>query len=210
MTEPVKFLVVDPLAGVQTFSRQLLQGYGFAADTILCLSDTEAALAQGLSFKPDMLITDWFAKGTITGLALYERLKAVSPGLRVGFLSFEITPEYEAQARAAQAMYLVRKPFTADQLRAALRQALDNLAKESPALHQRMSQTMFAAHAHGDIKRVALPTLPVLPSLKPGDKVRIKGEIHTIQYVVHRAGETAVQVKGKGDLIPESKLERMN
>jgi len=207
MTDPVKFLVADPLGGVQSFARQLLQGYGFAPDTILCCATPEAALAQGLQFKPDLLITDWFGKADMSGIALYHRLRDVSPGLRVGLLSFEISPEHEAQAQAVNALHLLRKPFTAEQLKATLGLALDGLAKDSPALHQRLTATMLRSHP--EMKRAAPPSLPVLPALKVGDRVSFKGETHTIQYVVHRHGETAIQVKGRPDLIPESKLQRL-
>ncbi len=207
--DPVKFLVVDALAGVQTFARQLLQGYGFSAEAILCCADTEAALAQGLGFKPDLLITDWFPKATLTGPALYERLRQAQPGLRLALLSFEVTPEHEAQARALGSHFLLKKPFTAEQLKQTLGSALDALAKDSPGLHARMTGTMNQAQPKGDLPRVVLPVLPVLPLLKPGDKIRYKGETLVIQYVVHRAGETAVQVKGRPELIPDSKFQRV-
>ena len=63
----MKFLVVDPLAGVQIFVRQLLQSHGVAAEQIICCANTDAALSQGLAFKPDVLITDWFASAPLTG-----------------------------------------------------------------------------------------------------------------------------------------------
>ena len=100
MTEPLKFLVVDPLAGVQTFARQLLQSRGFPADSILCCADTDSGLAQGLLFKPDFLVTDWFPKAPLTGLQLFQRLKEAQPRLHLSLLSFEVTPERELEAEA--------------------------------------------------------------------------------------------------------------
>jgi len=184
----LKFLVVDPLAGVQTFARQLLQSRGFAADGILCCADPEAALAQGLAFRPDFLITDWFAKAALTGVQLHQRLRQAQPALQLALLSFEVTPEHEFQAEAHGARFLLKKPFTAEQLKAQMARML------------------------GDATRAARPAprllaMPPQPVVKPGDKVRFNGAVHIAQYVVHRPGETVVQLQGQGGLIPLERLK---
>jgi CheY-like chemotaxis protein len=205
--DPVRFLVADPLAGVQNFARQLLLGYGFAPDTVLCVGDTDAALAQGRLFKPDFLISDWFAKAPVNGLALAERLREVQPGLRLALLSFEVTPEHEAQARSHGAHFLLKKPFSADLLKTTLGRSLDALAQEAPELHRRLTAVMLAHQPKGELPRVALPVLPPQPVIKPGDSVRYKGERHVAQVVVMRQGEAAVQLKGMTTLIPVHKLD---
>lgn len=208
MSDPVKFLVVDALAGVQTFARQLLQGYGFSPAAILCCSNPEEALAQGLLFKPDLLITDWFPKAATTGPALFQRLKQdASPRLRLALMSFEITPAHEAQARELGSHFLLKKPFTADELKTTMGRALEGLAKDHPALHQRLSSTMRGAQPRGDLPRVTLPVLPIEPVIKQGDRVRYQGALHEAQYVVHRHGETVVQLKGQPGFVPISKLQ---
>ena len=100
MPDSLKFLVVDALTGVQTFARQLLQSHGFPADSILCCANTDAALSQGLPFKPNFLITDWFAKAPMTGPQLFQRLREVQPTLHLSLLSFDVTPAHEAEAQA--------------------------------------------------------------------------------------------------------------
>ena len=67
MRDPVKFLVVDPLAGVQTFARQLLQSHGFAADSILCCAEPDSALAQGLLFIGPRYPRQWGLPAEVTG-----------------------------------------------------------------------------------------------------------------------------------------------
>ncbi len=200
MPTPLKFLVVDPLAGVQTFARQLLQSQGFAPDAILCCSDTEGGLAQGLVFKPDFLITDWFPKTPLNGLKLFQRLKEAQPRLQLALLSFEVTPEHEQQAHAHGAHFLLKKPFTADQLKTQVLRSLETLAKDAPA------SPRDAARA---APRVVAPATPPQPIIKPGDAVRYKGERHVAQYVVHRPGETVVQLKGVAALIPLHELQRV-
>lgn len=207
MTEPLKFLVVDALAGVQTFARQLLQGYGFAAQAIVCCSGTEEALAQGLEFQPDLLITDWFAKADLSGPALYQRLKEAQPRLRLALLSFEVTPEHQAQALALGSHFLLKKPFSADELKTTMGRALEALAKDNPALHQRLTHTMRAAQPKGELPRVVMPVMPPEPVIKQGDRVRYQGATYVAQYVVHRHGETVVQLKGQSALIPVTKLQ---
>ena len=204
MSEPLRFLVVDALAGVQTFARQLLQSHGFAADSILCCADTEAALAQGLLFKPHFLITDWFPKATLTGLQLYQRLREVQPTLHLSLLSFEVTPEHQFEAEAHGAHFLLKKPFTAEQLKAEMNRSLEALAKNSPGLHVRVRDTMRSARPAA---RPALPVIAAAPVIKPGDKVRFNGAIHVAQYVVHRHGETVVQLKGQSGFVPVDKLQ---
>ncbi len=204
MTDPLKFLVVDPLAGVQTFARQLLQSHGFTADSILCCADTEAALAQGLLFKPHFLITDWFPKAALTGIQLHQRLREVQPSLHLSLLSFEVTPEHQFEAEAQGAHFLLKKPFTAEQLKTEMNRSLNALAKNSPGLHGRVRDTMRAA------KPAPRPVLPVIapqPVIKPGDKVRYQGSVHVAQYVVHRHGETVVQLKGQNGFVPLEKLQ---
>lgn len=182
-----KFLVVDALAGVQTFTRQLLQSHGCAAAHVLCCADTESALAQGLSFKPDVLITDSFTHEVLSGLQLFERLHATTPGLQLALLCFEPTPELEREAQSCGAHFLLKKPFKPEQLRAAIQKLMAVLDKQAPA-------------------RV-LPVPPPEPVIKPGDSVRYNGSAHVVQYVVHRQGATVVQLKGQVALIPVAKLQ---
>jgi CheY-like chemotaxis protein len=188
----VRFLVVDPLAGVQTFVRQLLQAHGVAAENILCCASVDAALAQGPAFQPQLLITDWFAKAPLTGPQLAQRLREARPGLQLALLSFDVTPEHELEALALGAQFLLKKPFTAEQLKKEMTRVLEALPRPSPAPAR--------------LTRPVLPPLPLQPVIKPGDKVRFNGAIHVAQYVVHRPGETVVQLQGQGGLIPVDRL----
>jgi CheY-like chemotaxis protein len=199
MRDPLKFLVVDPLSGVQSFARQLLQSQGFHADSILCCGDTDSALAQGLLFRPDFLITDWFPKAPLTGIRLFQRLKDGQPRLHLSLLSFEVTPEHEREAEANGAHFLLKKPFTAEQLKEQMTRSLEALAKRSPGLHGMGQDAMRHARP---APRAQLPAIPVLSLIKPGDNVLYKGQRHVAQYVVHRPGETVVQLKGVAGLIP--------
>ncbi|MCV2353202.1 response regulator [Paucibacter sp. B2R-40] len=207
MSAELRFLVVDGLAGVQTFARQLLEGFGLPADSIRCAGDPEAGLAIGLDFKPDFLITDWFPKAAMTGIALHERLNEVKPGCRLALLSFEVTPQHEADAIEAGSNFLLRKPFTAAELKSTMLQALEALAKERPELHARLSTAMKAGQPAGRVPPKIV--LPVIPSLKVGDKVKYLDKTETVKVVVVSHGELVVQLSGNQALIPASKLTRI-
>jgi CheY-like chemotaxis protein len=213
-TDTLKFLVVDALAGVQSFSRQLLLSHGFAPESILCCSDPESALAKGLDCAPSLLVTDWFGKSALTGVALAERLKAAVPGLHLGFLSFECTPEHEAQAKAMGAHFLLKKPFTAEQLRAEVGRALEAMATQLPAVKARLQPAAAGVRAGATAgnssppprPRVVAPVLPPAPIVKPGDQVVYGGNRHTVMHVVHRHGETVLQLKGQTSFVPVDKV----
>ena len=203
MSDPLKFLVVDALAGVQTFARQLLQSHGFAADAILCCSSPEAALAQGLAFRPHFLITDWFPKAALTGLQLHQRLREVQPTLRLALLSFEVTPEHEFEAQVLGVQFLLKKPFTAEQFKREMSRALAAVAKNPPGLPA-------SRHDPGRSRPAARPALPLMPPqpvIKPGDRVRYQGALHVAQHIVHRQGQTVVQLQGQAAFVPIDKLQ---
>lgn len=214
-TDTLKFLVVDALAGVQSFSRQLLLSHGFAADSIICCSDPENALARGLDCAPALLVTDWFGKSALTGVALAERLKSAVPGLHLGFLSFECTAEHEAQAKALGAHFLLKKPFTAEQLRAEMGRALEAMAPELPAVKARLHPAGTPASLRPAVTagnppprpRVIVPVVPPAPIVKPGDQVVFGGNRHTVMHVVHRHGETVLQLKGQTSFVPLDKVK---
>lgn len=205
---PLNFLVVDPLAGVQTFARQLLESYGFPAGSIRCCSKPEEALALLADFRPQFLITDWFPKDAMSGIALHQKICEQVPDCRLSLLSFEVSPDHEAQAQAAGSRFLLKKPFTAPELKTTLRLALEKLAQERPDLHKRLQQIMGTPQV---AQRVALPPMPVMPSappLKPGDKVKVGGATEVVDAVVIRQGELVVQLKGKVGMIHADKLQR--
>ena len=207
MSDGFRFLVADSLAGVQTFARQLLQEFGFAPEDIACASDTEAALALGSAFRPDFLISDWFAKSELTGIGLFQRLREASPGCQLALLSFNVGPVHEAEAHAAGARFLLRKPFTAQELADTLRRSLQSLATQQPALRQRLNPLLNKVKPAGFVRPKLI--LPPLQLLKTGDKVRYGNCIETVQCVVVGRGELMVQLKNRTEFVPAIKLQRV-
>ena len=206
---PLHFLIVDPLPGVQSFARQLLEGYGFPSDSIRCCSRPDEALALLPGFRPQFLICDWFPKEALNGIALHRQVCQQVPDCRLALLSFETGPEQQAQAQAAGARFLLKKPFTAQELKSTLRQALEKLATERPELHRRLQQVMGSPQVMQRVSApIPMPAMPQVPPLKPGDRVRLGSSTEVVDAVVIRQGELVVQLKNKSGMIPADKLQR--
>lgn len=205
MPADLKFLVVDGLAGVQTFARQLLEGFGLPPSSIRCTGSPEEGLSIGLEFKPDFLISDWFPKASFTGIELYNRIKASAPACRLALLSFEVDPQHIADAYEVGSNFLLKKPFTAAELKAEMSKALEALARERPDLHARLGAIIKTAPPAYTPPKIVLP---VIPTLKVGDRVKYKDKVETVQYLVVSHGELVVQLKGHQALIPAIRLDR--
>lgn len=209
MADELRFLIVDPLPGVQTFARQLMESYGFAPGSIACAGEPAAALAlaqQG--FLPDFLVTDWFEDAPMNGLQLHQQICQLKPGCRLALLSFKVTPEHEAQAEQAGASYLLRKAFTADELKQTMYRSLDKLAKERPDLHLRFSRVVSQKVASSAGKPPTPVTLPRFDAPRPGDQVMHAGKPDVVKSVVFCRNELMVQLSSNGSLVPASKLQR--
>ena len=143
----------------------------------------------------------------MSGIELHERLKTVSADCRLALLSFDVSAQHEADAIEAGSNFLLRKPFTAAELKATLMQALEALAKERPALHARLTAAMKTAPPGGRVAPTIM--LPVIPSLKVGDRVQYQDKTETVQVVVVSQGELVVQLRGSPALISAAKLKRI-
>jgi CheY-like chemotaxis protein len=206
MPASLQFFVVDPLEGVQVFARRLLEGYGFAPDSIHCFSDTGSALIEAMDTPPDFLITDWFGKADMSGVALFEQIKDRNPNCHVGFMSFQVTPDIEAAAKAAGSRFLLKKPFTAEELKRTTQTNLEWLARERPELATRLKTESKGKLDVREQRRIELP--PVPPPIRVGDSVRFDGKPHKVVTVVISRGEQMAQLHGIKDLVPAHKLQR--
>ncbi len=196
----VSFLISDPSHALQTFVRQLLTGYGFDAAAIKTTDDPHAALEVAQSLKPAFLLSDWFAKESMTGIALCQAMRKTNPGCQFALLSQATSATQQQEAEQAGALFLLAKPFTADAMRTEMRKALELLAKLHPDVAQRLKPTAPA--------RPVQIQLPSLPQFKPGDRVTYANRTESVKYVILRRGELVVQLEGIPGLIEASKITR--
>lgn len=200
------FLIADPSSALQTFLRLELQDFGFDPASIKTASTPDAAMELGLSHKPDLLITDWFAKEGMTGPDLYLQVVQVAPMCRLALMAQGVTPEQEQQAKDEDAVFLLPKPFSADAARKALTQALETLAKDHPAIAQQLQarQRGGAAARHPQAPQIVLPKLTLF---KPGDAVMYRNRTERVQNVILRRGAMVVQLQGIPGMIEAERIQ---
>ena len=203
-TPKLRFLIADPLEGVQVFCRRLLEADGFEAGRIHCASSAIAAWELAQSAPPDFLLTDWFGQSSLTGVQLAERIRERNPAVRLGFLSFQVDAEVEAHAHRLRSRFVLKKPFDAEALRRTLQTAFAELGPTQPAL---MARVLPESQGRLDPRRrMELPPLP--PPLKVGDAVQHAGRRHKVLAVVMSRGEQFAQLDGVRDLVPAYRLTR--
>lgn len=199
----IGFLVVDPSKAIQTFMRQTLVGYGFQATGIKTASTPEEA--QGLVARDhvDFLLSDWFEGAPLNGIGLYQHLRESSHDCRFALLSAKVDPDRQKEASDAGSLFLLGKPFTADQLRAELIRTLEKLAKT----HLKLVRHVNASPLQQAPQRALHVPDVHLPHFKQGDMVRYKDRRETVAYVILRHGELVVQLKGIPGLIDSHKIQ---
>lgn len=204
----VSFLISDPSPALQTFTQQLLSGYGFDASGIKTAPDPHAAAEIAASLKPDFLITDWFAKESLTGIALHKTIQKAHPDCHFALLSLTSSPTQQQEADEAGALFLLTKPFTADAMRNAVRTALEHLAPIHPGIARRLTPTTTTATPQQAARRVYVAP-PSLPQYKPGDRVIYANRTESVKNVILRRGELVVQLDGIPGMIEASKIKRL-
>lgn len=199
------FLIADPSSALQTFLRLELMDVGFDPASIKTASTPDAAMEVGLSHKPDLLITDWFAKESMSGPDLYLQVVQVAPMCRLALMAQGVTPEQEQQAKDEDAVFLLPKPFSADAARKALAQALETLAKDHPAIAQQLQ-----VHQRGGAPaatRTSYLQMPPIHHYKPGDAVLYRNRTERVQNVILRRGEVVVLLQGIPGMIDAGRIQ---
>lgn len=120
-------LVVDDEPDVRLIARLVLQADGY--DVREVSSGAEALAELDASGPPDVLLLDVRMPG-IDGWEVLRRLRADPAGPRVPVVVFtaDLGVRSEAPAQLADTDVLITKPFQADDLLAAVRAAVANIA----------------------------------------------------------------------------------
>lgn len=115
----MKFLIVDDSKAMRMLVRRALRQAGF--DHIECdeaVNGKEAydtLATQGY----DLVLMDWNMP-VMTGIELAEALQRDGRRIRFGFITTESTPPMRKRAADAGALFLLAKPFNADDLKTML------------------------------------------------------------------------------------------
>jgi DNA-binding NtrC family response regulator len=200
----IRFLIVDASPSLHTFMQQLLTGYGFEPGGIKCVSDPMGALEVAKELQPDFLLTDWFPKEPLQGIALHQKILAINPDCRFAMLSTDASNNSRQLAQEAGAIFLMQKPCTAQQLRLALANAMELLAVESPKMSAHVRATRNGANA----VRTPAPPMTTIPKFEVGEQVIYQGRRASVKYVILRRGELVVQLHGMLGLIQASEVQK--
>ncbi|MBY0335637.1 MAG: response regulator, partial [Acetobacteraceae bacterium] len=120
---PLSILLVEDDPGIATLVAQLLEAMGHGVRHLQGAKAALAALEEGI--RPDIVVTDVLMPGGMSGLELAARLREGWPGLPV-----VLTTGYADRLEdiAATGLPVLRKPFAADELDAAIRAVMRETA----------------------------------------------------------------------------------
>jgi DNA-binding NtrC family response regulator len=200
----VRILIADDSQALQTFMRQRLEQLGIEPEMIRTTAKPVAALEIAAEFKPDFLMTDWYPKEPLQGIALFNEVRQHNPECLFALVGHEKSAEQEALAMEAGALFFLKKPFTPDDMRAALKKVIEQLT----LTHPKLATMVKARTAQAASTRPVIPAIVVPPLYKPGDAVVYQNRFETVKYVIARQGELVVQLEGKAGLIPADKIQR--
>jgi len=117
----MRLLVVeDDFKALRILQRGLLR-HGYE---VVGASNVRDAIALGQTFKPQVLLTDWWLKDAGTGLDVAEALRRLDSTLVLIFFSGASMDALRIAARHLQPCTFLAKPFGLTTLEASLKRAL--------------------------------------------------------------------------------------
>ncbi|WP_433376329.1 ATP-binding protein [Actinoplanes sp. CA-142083] len=117
-------LVVEDEVALREVAGRILSGAGYRVLAASC-GTAALELAEGHDGPIDLLLSDVIMPGML-GKELAERLTGVRPATRVLYMSGYAQPVLHSQGTLDPGVALLEKPFTADDLLAAVRDRLDD------------------------------------------------------------------------------------
>ncbi|MGA8992928.1 MAG: response regulator [Nocardioidaceae bacterium] len=115
----MKVVIVDDSRVMRQIMLRTLRQAGFAHHQYIEAADGAEALAKIDEHSPELVLSDWNMPGT-SGLEVLKRLRAAGNQVPFGFISSEGSTQMQDVARAAGALFVIPKPFTAESFEDAL------------------------------------------------------------------------------------------
>jgi two-component system chemotaxis response regulator CheY len=115
----MRILIVDDSRAMRLIVARTLRLAGYDDHEIVEAADGREALAVVAEEPPDVILCDWNMP-VMTGLELLRTLRSAGSSIPFGFVTSEASPQMRAVALEAGAMFLVAKPFTAEDFQDAL------------------------------------------------------------------------------------------
>jgi two-component system chemotaxis response regulator CheY len=114
-----RILVVDDSKAMRLIVRRTLRQAGFGECEVEEAGNGVEALAAIQKSRPDLVLSDWNMP-EMNGYELLTQIRDQKINVRLGFITTESTPEMTAKATEAGALFLIAKPFTAEQFQSTL------------------------------------------------------------------------------------------
>lgn len=115
----MKILIADDSRVMRQIVTRTLRQAGFEGHTLVEAVDGKEAYEAAKTQSPDLVLSDWNMP-EMTGIEVLRRLRADGVQVPFGFVTSEGTAEMRKAAESAGALFLVSKPFTAEDFRDAL------------------------------------------------------------------------------------------
>lgn len=115
----MRILLVDDSKAMRMIVMRQLRQIGYGDAEFAEATNGQEALDMILSDRPGLILCDWNMP-EMNGIDLLHALNSKDIKVPFGFVTSEGTPEMRKLADEAGARFLVAKPFTADDLEAAI------------------------------------------------------------------------------------------
>lgn len=111
----MKILVVDDSRAMRRIVSRTIRQAGFEGHDIVEAENGREALEVVKAQKPDLILSDWHMP-EMTGIEFLTALNAGGFEIPFGFVTSESTKEMVDMATEGGAMFLLAKPFTAEDM----------------------------------------------------------------------------------------------
>ncbi len=111
----MKILVVDDSRAMRRIVSRTIRQAGYEGHDIVEAENGREALGVVEAEKPDLILSDWHMP-EMTGLEFLKALNEKGLEIPFGFVTSECTTEMVEAATEAGAMFLLAKPFTAEDM----------------------------------------------------------------------------------------------
>ena len=115
----MKILIADDSRVMRQIVLRTMRQAGFGNHDFVEAADGAEALDKVASEAPDLVLSDWNMPGK-TGIDVLRALRASGNQVPFGFVTSEGSEEMRETAATAGAMFLIAKPFTAENFESAL------------------------------------------------------------------------------------------
>lgn len=115
----MKILIADDSKVMRQIVLRTMRQAGFGHHDFVEAADGADALDKVAAEAPDLVLSDWNMPNK-TGIELLRDLRGGGNEIPFGFVTSEGSEEMRETAKAAGAMFLIAKPFTADHFSDAL------------------------------------------------------------------------------------------